>query len=544
MKKGIIVQARNGSTRFPFKSLQDIKGKPLIYWVLFRAGKADVDVKVVATTYLSEDDSIEEIAKSIGWSVFRGDPNDVLSRYALCTLIYGLDIVIRVTGDCPLIDYRLINLAVEEFGSGGFDYLTIVNIANGFNVEVINANVLIEAFENARLPSEREHVTPYIKNNPRFKKKFLEYGGKDFSSIRLSVDYPEDLSIIRRIFNSFPSYDFSYEDVVKLLEHNGSILEGAKEVHPSYGYFKSLEKDKEFVIDLVNSPKRKLSEPLSFLYTEKIVSDIDDLDFKVVDDGETLKKRLVDLIKGEIPFDPVVLFSHDFSKLLEAIMMESKEVVILDACKLCYLSKNDVVKIITEAKEKGKTVVFDERKTSLRFSIHGVSGYFGIYPDAIILGKNLTNGKHSLFTLVANSDVFNGVGDVSFIVDNQSLSLAILVITHVLRRKVIETIGEKGSFLINEIKRIIYKLGLENIIEIKGYSPLFGFKITHDRKLEIKSLIRKLFFVRGVYIDDAFFVHPHHSYSTLREFVDVTEEVLSIVLFAIKNDIIEKLLHL
>ncbi|MCS7308515.1 MAG: aminotransferase, partial [Aquificaceae bacterium] len=155
---GLVIQARNGSRRYPRKSIQTLSNRMVLEWVLRRAGKAQVDVKILATSLLEEDEIIERIALCMGWQVIRGHPHDVLSRYATAASKFGLSVVVRVTADCPLIDPNIINLACKKYLETGADYLCFEDIINGFNVEVIKAEWILKADQKAKLPSEREHV--------------------------------------------------------------------------------------------------------------------------------------------------------------------------------------------------------------------------------------------------------------------------------------------------------------------------------------------------------------------------------------------------
>jgi len=271
MRVGIVVQARNGSTRFPKKMTSKLLEKTVLEWVLLRAGRAMVDEKILATSTLPEDDTIEQTAKSLDWKVLRGSPTDVLSRYAEVVKKFHLDRVVRITGDCPLIDHRLIELSLEKMTKEDADYITLVGIIDGFDVEIIKGDWILIADKLAKLPSEREHVSAYIKKSKKAKKVFLRYHEEDLSHIHLSVDYPEDLEVIERILKELMSEDFTYQDVVRLIKEKPHLLERRSQVVPNEGYYKSLREDREFIKELKGKPL-KLEESLKhFEKTKRLI---------------------------------------------------------------------------------------------------------------------------------------------------------------------------------------------------------------------------------------------------------------------------------
>jgi spore coat polysaccharide biosynthesis protein SpsF (cytidylyltransferase family)/aryl-alcohol dehydrogenase-like predicted oxidoreductase len=247
LKKAIVLQARNSSSRYPYKMLHDFMGKTSLEWVMSRCEKADVDLRILATSIDPSDDILAEIARKNGWSVVRGSVHDVLSRYAKAVCDYELDVVVRITGDCILTDYRLINTALITFYEKKADYVGLTGIIDGFDVEVIKSQILLEADIKAILPSEREHVTPYIYTRPEnFKIVSLPYGNENLSNIHLSLDYLEDAIRIGYILEKLRSTDFRYEDVVALTKDDQELLSGARNVILKEGYIKSLKEDKEF----------------------------------------------------------------------------------------------------------------------------------------------------------------------------------------------------------------------------------------------------------------------------------------------------------
>lgn len=211
MKTIAIIQARMGATRLPGKMMMDIAGKPAVQHVVERVKLAQtIDEVWLATTVSPSDDALEEWARGFGVPVFRGNESDVLDRYYQTAKQAGADIVVRVTADCPLSDPAVIDIVVEVFKQGGFDYVSNVHpptFPDGLDVECFTFAALERAWRVAKLPSEREHVTPYIWKHPElFRMMNYELGmmnlgtAVDLSCHRWTLDTAEDLELIRRIF--------------------------------------------------------------------------------------------------------------------------------------------------------------------------------------------------------------------------------------------------------------------------------------------------------------------------------------------------------
>jgi spore coat polysaccharide biosynthesis protein SpsF (cytidylyltransferase family) len=245
----LIVQARMGSTRLPGKVLKEIKDLPLLEIQYLRIkGAKLVDKIVIATTTNPEDEAIEEFCTSKGIVCHRGSDWDVLDRYYRAALPFKPTNVIRITSDCPLHHHTVIDFVVDEYLKSGKDYFSNSNnepdfLEDGFDVEVFSFKALETAWKEAKLLSEREHVTPYIKNSGKFECGWKKYN-KEYN-YKLSVDSENDFKAVEAIFNSFHSIsDFGMEEVMDLLRSNPKILEYNKESVINSGYKKSLQNDK------------------------------------------------------------------------------------------------------------------------------------------------------------------------------------------------------------------------------------------------------------------------------------------------------------
>ena len=196
-----IVQARMNSTRLPGKVLMDIGGKPMLVRVIDRLRKAQtIDRIIIATTNRVDDDKIVDLAAGMGVDAYRGTENDVLTRYYFCALRAKVEIVVRITGDCPCIDPYLVDLTVEEIESNQWDFVTTTNsYPDGLDVETLSFEVLQRVWHDATNPFHREHVTPYILENPSlFRVKKLDCSTP--ITVKLSVDTREDLERVRSIY--------------------------------------------------------------------------------------------------------------------------------------------------------------------------------------------------------------------------------------------------------------------------------------------------------------------------------------------------------
>jgi spore coat polysaccharide biosynthesis protein SpsF (cytidylyltransferase family) len=198
-----IVQARMSSSRFPGKVLKPLCGMPMIVFMLRRVAQSEtVDQVVLATSTDPTDDELADVVRAHGFSCYRGDLEDVLARFHHAAMGAQADIVVRLTGDCPLIDADLVDRVVRNLQQSGADYVTNTcppTYPDGLDVEAFTFAALDHAFAEARLPSEREHVTPYIRNHSELYSTGNVRALTDFSSQRWTVDYPDDYEFVSRL---------------------------------------------------------------------------------------------------------------------------------------------------------------------------------------------------------------------------------------------------------------------------------------------------------------------------------------------------------
>lgn len=213
------IQARLSSKRFPKKILKKINNVPLIEFLILRLKKSKKISKIViATTTNKEDRKLRKIANKLNCDIFFGDDNDVLNRFYKLSLKYkNFENIVRITGDCPLIDTGIVDRVINLFEKEKVDYCSNVNpptFPDGLDVEIFSKKILKEAWEKSKNLNEREHVTPYmVQNNNVSKANFLN--NKDYSDYRLTVDEQKDLKPIKEIIKKFyPNIHFNFNDLV------------------------------------------------------------------------------------------------------------------------------------------------------------------------------------------------------------------------------------------------------------------------------------------------------------------------------------------
>lgn len=243
-----------GSSRLPGKVLAQVAGKPLLGYLIdrLRASKTIDDI-IIATTADPLDQCIVKFCKESDVAYFQGDAEDVLSRYnAICLDMPKLlpnSSVVRITGDCPLVDPQIVDRAVRELYSGSFDYCSNTlapTFADGFDVEVFTTSLLSEAAESAKKPSEREHVTLWMKQAAHVKKHNLT-SLKDSSHLRLTVDEQEDLDVITAVIQNCLSQDIlmGYQEICDYLQSHPELQHLNSHITRDEGLRISLLKDKE-----------------------------------------------------------------------------------------------------------------------------------------------------------------------------------------------------------------------------------------------------------------------------------------------------------
>lgn len=248
MKYLVIIQARCGSSRLPGKVLRDISGKTALERMLDRVSRSEkIDEIIVATTLNKEDVPIVNLVSSLGYRVFAGSSDDVLDRYYQAAKLVKPEYVIRLTADCPLFDWRILDKAVEELYPETDDLAMISEtFPDGQDLEILRFSALEMMWRKAKLASEREHVTLYSKNHKEdFKIQDFVCDIGNLNSERWTLDEPEDLVMIRAVYEHFlPRDDFSMKEVYEYLQAHQEIRNINKHLIRNEGLIKSLENDR------------------------------------------------------------------------------------------------------------------------------------------------------------------------------------------------------------------------------------------------------------------------------------------------------------
>lgn len=251
MKVIAVTQARYGSTRLPAKVLKKVGDETLLDIHLQRILRAkNVNQLVVATTTEEGSDEIVRIAERNGAECYRGSINDVLERFYFAVKDLNPDYIVRITSDCPLIDPRVIDYVIETCVNTGCDYASNTmkpTYPDGIDTEVFKFFALEMAYNEAKLKSEREHVTPYIKMNSSFNegnlfKSVNVENGKDCSAYRITVDTQEDFDVIKNLIENLGK-KAKWEDYIEYLDSHNDVKDLNSNYTRDEGYVKSLLND-------------------------------------------------------------------------------------------------------------------------------------------------------------------------------------------------------------------------------------------------------------------------------------------------------------
>lgn len=226
---GIVSQARMTSSRLPGKVLRPIAGQPLLRYHVQRLRRSRLPVYLAITTNTA-DDPLAVFAEAEGLPYFRGDEHDVLSRYGQCAERFGLDVVVRVTSDCPLIDGALVAEGVRQYLAAADEQLYVSNVLRrtfprGLDFEVFSRKLLAEAVAHATLASDLEHVTPYIHQNRSGTVRFQHVTrSEDDSALRLTVDTEDDFRLIETLITHYRADQLNADELIALLAKHPELV--------------------------------------------------------------------------------------------------------------------------------------------------------------------------------------------------------------------------------------------------------------------------------------------------------------------------------
>jgi glutamate-1-semialdehyde 2,1-aminomutase len=226
-----IIQARMGSTRLPGKVLKPIMGRAAIDLQNERISRSVLlDEIVYATSTLEKDDVLARHLADAGHAVCRGSETDVLARYAQAAEAHEADTIVRVTGDCPLIDPALVDILIERFQETGADYCSNVippSYPHGMDAEVFSRRVLDTAHARATLDRDREHVTQFLIREPEFTRESV-MAEDDFTGLRVTLDEAVDLDAIRMVCDLFGGRtDMGWREIADRVSQENIVLPNA-----------------------------------------------------------------------------------------------------------------------------------------------------------------------------------------------------------------------------------------------------------------------------------------------------------------------------
>jgi len=245
-----IIQARMGSSRLPGKTMLALGGKPIIEHVVERARASEtIDKVIVATTCRPEDTILANWCEINDVQYLRGSTEDVLERYKVAATVANADIIVRLTGDCPLLDPEIINKVVRKREEANLDLCGMGQwFPDGLDCSVFTRAALEYANREARLKSDREHVTPYIERNPdRFSIDFVRcFQDKRVNDMRFTLDEEEDYKLLTRLYQLLPNKDdYSSKQTIHTLMGNADLMRINSHIGRNEGYKKSISLDTE-----------------------------------------------------------------------------------------------------------------------------------------------------------------------------------------------------------------------------------------------------------------------------------------------------------
>ena len=274
-KVALLIQARMSSTRFPGKVLEEVNPRegyfmPMLQYQIERLSRLKKSLMVgVVTSAASADDKIAKLCENIGTYCYRGSGFDLLSRYYCAAEEINAETIVRVTSDCPLIDPKIVEDLLQIYLNNEHDFVSNTEplpttYPDGMDVSIFSFKSLKKSYEEALKPSEREHVTFYITNNPKKFKLYKLDLKNDLSKYRLTVDYKRDLLLIRKIFDVFKEkkiYQPGLSYIINVIDNN-SLFKVNEGHRFGEGWISSFERDKE-----KNNFEGKLSKPLELKKT-------------------------------------------------------------------------------------------------------------------------------------------------------------------------------------------------------------------------------------------------------------------------------------
>lgn len=238
MKTVATIEARMTSSRLPGKPMMEVCGYPILGHLVDRLKAVEsIDVIVLATTTNHTDEVMADYASSIGIEVFRGDENDVMGRVVNAGKSVDADVIVEITGDCPIIDPEIIEQAIRIYQENTYDYVGnqhVRSYPDGMDVQVFALDTLVKSELMTNEPLDREHVTLHIRNNPQIFShlNIVAPPEQHWPDLGLTLDEQSDFNLLKVIIENFHDNNplFSCLDVVRFLRANQQLLDINSEV--------------------------------------------------------------------------------------------------------------------------------------------------------------------------------------------------------------------------------------------------------------------------------------------------------------------------
>lgn len=247
-----IIQSRMTSSRLPGKIMKEVMGKPLLAYMIERVKEArSVGRIIVATTTNSEDDVVARLTDKMDVLLYRGSEKNVLGRFHESALKYGCGTIMRLTGDCPLVDPDLLDELAAFYTNGGYDYACNClepTLPDGLDAEIFSFAALEEAATHAVRPSDIEHVTPYMRRQAGHLKIGSWKFKQDLSHFRWTVDEQSDFDFVRQVIENLyiENRSFRLRDVLAFLLEKPELIDINRQFTRNEGLLKSLRADEAF----------------------------------------------------------------------------------------------------------------------------------------------------------------------------------------------------------------------------------------------------------------------------------------------------------
>ena len=225
------IEARMTSSRLPGKPMLEVSGQTMMEHLIKRLQKVKfIDAIVMATTVNKADDILANHCKDLGVEVFRGSEDDVMGRVIGAAEMLDADIIVEITGDCPIIDPSLIEQALQIYLNNSVDYVSNCNIRSypdGMDVQVFSLDALKKSSNMTTNALDREHVTLHIRNNPDIFSllNIVAPPEQYWPDLGVTLDEEDDYRFIKAIMDNFDrDYLFSCTEIISFLKNNRDLL--------------------------------------------------------------------------------------------------------------------------------------------------------------------------------------------------------------------------------------------------------------------------------------------------------------------------------